>query len=568
MLQAFDSLDRDHRGYGTTNSLLAVLESMAYMPGRKSVVFFSEGLPASPAMQSQLQSVIESANRANITVYAVDASGLRVLSGTSETRREIQAAGDERLRQATAEAFETGNGPLTKVLERTEDLMRFDSQGGLARLAEDTGGFLVRDTNNITDGFKRIDEDVRFHYLLTYSPRNDVLDGKFRTISVKVKRPGTTVYARKGYRAVRTSGDAPLFSYEAPALVMLDGATLPNAFPSRVGAFVFPEKDRPGLTPIVVRVMTDALRFDVDAKRATYNAQAAVVVRIRDANGQVVQKLSQQYVLSGAPRRWQRPERARSCSTVRPICRRAPTRWSRSSTTPSPRRAAAACRPSSYPASIAAAPHEQPGARLPHREDAGADEAGGWREDARRSTTATSCSIRTSASRCAGEDGLSFYFVVYPVPGRCACEMRVALLRNGQSLGETTRALQPTGDAAPAAPRAAADREPHARHLRAASRRDRHGRPAVTQHVLHGGRLVSKLVAVIMHDARCTMHDARRELRAQRAHEAEARCARMHVITGPTGHLHRRVRRARRGRRVQNSLTSRGTLTGVGLSGW
>ena len=93
MLQAFDSLDRDHRGYGTTNSLFAVLESMAYMPGRKSVVFFSEGLPASPAMQSQLQSVIESANRANITVYAVDASGLRVLSGTSETRREIQAAG-------------------------------------------------------------------------------------------------------------------------------------------------------------------------------------------------------------------------------------------------------------------------------------------------------------------------------------------------------------------------------------------------------------------------------------------------------------------------------------------
>jgi hypothetical protein len=44
------------------------------------------------------------------------------------------------------------------------------------------------------------------------------------------------------------------------------------------------------------------------------------------------------------------------------------------------------------------------------------------------------------------QDGLSFYFVVYPVPGRCACEMRVALLRNGQSLGETTRALQPTGD--------------------------------------------------------------------------------------------------------------------------
>jgi VWFA-related protein len=446
MLQAFDSLDRDHRGYGTTSSLMVVLESMAYMPGRKSVVFFSEGLPASPALQSHLQSVIESANRANITVYAVDASGLRVLSGTAETRKEIQAAGDERLRQVTADAFESGNGPLTKVLERTEDLMRFDNQGGLARLAEDTGGFLVRDTNNISGGFKRIDEDVRFHYLLTYSPDNDVLDGRFRTISVKVKRPGTTVYARKGYRAVRTSGTSPLFSYEAPALVMLDGTTLPNAFPSRVGAFMFPEKDRPGLTPIVVRVMTDALRFDVDAKRETYNAQAAVVVRIRDANGQVVQKLSQQYVLSGASaelaaartgeilfyREADLPAGAyqveslvydavaekgsgRVSTVVVPGQQSVPLRMSslvlvsRSEKTPARTRAADEKTPPFYYGDLLLYPN--------------------LGEPLRR------------------EDGLSFYFVVYPVAGRCACEMRVALLRNGQSLGETARPLQPTGDA-------------------------------------------------------------------------------------------------------------------------
>jgi VWFA-related protein len=447
MLQAFDSLDRDHRGYGTTNSLLAVLESMAYMPGRKSVVFFSEGLPASPAMQSQLQSVIESANRANITVYAVDASGLRVLSGTSETRREIQAAGEERLRQATAEAFETGNGPLTKVVERTEDLMRFDSQGGLARLAEDTGGFLVRDTNDISAGFKRIDEDVRFHYLLTYSPQNDVLDGKFRTISVKVKRPGTTVYARKGYRAVRTSGTAPLFSYEAPALVMLDGDTLPNAFPSRVGAFVFPEKDRPGLTPVVVRVLTDALRFDVDAKRAAYNAQAAIVVRIRDANGQVVQKLSQQYVLSGAAAEmaaartgeilfYREAELPPGAYQVESLVYDAVAEKGsgRVSTLVVPGRQAPPLRMSSLV--LVSRTEKTPAQTKPAADQPTPPFYYGdlllypnLGEPLRR------------------QDGLSFYFVVYPVPGRCACEMRVALLRNGQSLGETTRALQPTADA-------------------------------------------------------------------------------------------------------------------------
>jgi VWFA-related protein len=443
-LQAFESIDRDHRGYGTTDSLMAVLESMAFMPGRKSVVFFSEGLPASPAMQSDLQSVIESANRANITVYAVDASGLRILSGTSETRKEIQAAGDERRRQVVADAFESGNGPLMKVLERTEDLTRFDSQGGLARLAEDTGGFLVRDTNDITTGFKRIDEDVRFHYLLTYSPQSDVLDGKFRTISVKVKRPGTTVYARKGYRAIRTPDASPRFSYEAAALVMLDGATLPNAFASRVGAFLFPEKERPGLTPIVVRVMTDALRFDVDAKRGTYNAQAAVVVRIRDGNNQVVQKLSQQYVLSAASAEL---EAARTGEIL----------FYREVDLP----------PGAYEVEslVYDAVAEKGSGRVSTVVVPGQQSA----PLRMSSLVLVSRSEKTARTRAAGEksppfyygdrllypnlgeplrreDALSFYFVVYPVAGRCACEMRVALLRNGRSLGETTRALQPTGD--------------------------------------------------------------------------------------------------------------------------
>ena len=56
-------------------------------------------------------------------------------------------------------------------------------------MAADTGGFLIKGTNDVGSAFRRIDEDMRFHYLLTYSPSNDVMDGKFRTITVKVRRP-------------------------------------------------------------------------------------------------------------------------------------------------------------------------------------------------------------------------------------------------------------------------------------------------------------------------------------------------------------------------------------------
>ena len=76
---------------------------------------------------------------------------------------------------------------MTRIVERTEDMLRLDPQGGLARLAEDTGGFLVRDTNDLGSAFRRIEEDNRFHYMLTYSPKNEQFDGKFRTIGVKVR---------------------------------------------------------------------------------------------------------------------------------------------------------------------------------------------------------------------------------------------------------------------------------------------------------------------------------------------------------------------------------------------
>jgi hypothetical protein len=107
------------------------------------------------------------------------------------------------------------------------------------------------------------------------------------------------VFARKGYRALRTASGADTGSYETPALALLDRAPLPNHFPIRAAAFSFPDPERPGLSPVAVRVATSSLLFAVDRNGNTYGAQTAVVVRIRDAQGNQVQTLSQQYLLTG-----------------------------------------------------------------------------------------------------------------------------------------------------------------------------------------------------------------------------------------------------------------------------
>ena len=297
MIRSFESMDRDHQGYDTSAALLTVVQSLSYLPGRKTIVFFSEGLPVSPVLSAKLDAVIEAANRAHVTTYAVDAKGLRTRSSSATLLKEMQGFVDERNSQL-ANGTDMTHQPLSMAFERVEDTFKLDSRTGLARLAEETGGFLIEQTNNLTSAFRRIDEDNRFHYLLTYTPSNTAFDGRFRTIAVNVRRPGTQVFARKGYRAARSAPPA-VVAYDVPVVAMLDRAPLPRAFPIQAAALSFPDPARPGLTPVILRVATSDLRFVVDKERATYTAHAVVAVRIRDGDGREVERLAQEYLLTG-----------------------------------------------------------------------------------------------------------------------------------------------------------------------------------------------------------------------------------------------------------------------------
>jgi VWFA-related protein len=299
MLRAFENLDREQKGFDTSLALLTTIRSLAEYPGRKAVVFFSEGLPVSPALSAKLDAVIDAAGRANVTAYAVDAKGLRGTGATATLLKEVMAHADERLAQVSSGGNRT-NEPLTVAFERIEDTLKLDSRTGLARLAEETGGFLVEQSNDLASAFRRIEEDSRFQYRLTYSPRNTAFDGKFRSIRVKVRRPSTQVFARRGYRALRAPAGVTAANDEAPALAVLDGGRLPNDFPVHTGAFSFPETGRPGLTPVLVHVSTSNLEFAVDRRASTYSGQAIVLVRVKGSAA--TQTLSQQYLLSGDAR--------------------------------------------------------------------------------------------------------------------------------------------------------------------------------------------------------------------------------------------------------------------------
>jgi VWFA-related protein len=115
------------------------------------------------------------ANRGNVTFYPVYARGLV--------------------------AFDSPIGPDPPPSLAQDATNLRARQNSLRSLADDTDGTAIINTNNIDGMLRRVVDDLSSYYLMAYYASNAKLDGRFRTISVKVKRPGVTVRARKGYRA-------------------------------------------------------------------------------------------------------------------------------------------------------------------------------------------------------------------------------------------------------------------------------------------------------------------------------------------------------------------------------
>jgi len=122
----------------------------------------------------QYRRLYEQANRANVSFYPIYPRGLAVFDAPIGPRQPPPPAED--MRNLTTR------------------------QNALRELAENTDGLAVVNTNAIEAAMQRIVNDLTSYYLVGYYSTNTRLDGKFREITVRVKRPGVQVRARRGYR--------------------------------------------------------------------------------------------------------------------------------------------------------------------------------------------------------------------------------------------------------------------------------------------------------------------------------------------------------------------------------
>ena len=215
------SIERSQRGNGSLFALFALARQQQRLAGRKAIVYFSEGLEVPNQLQPLYRSVVSEANRANLSVYSVDARGLLTTSGNDRTRTDLKKSGDNVRRQVHSRGGRAVTREDVLAGEVAENAITLNVQGMLGALSESTGGRLIANSNDVRTGLDHALADMAGYYEITYDPHLAVFDGTFRRTSVKVSRPGIVVQSREGYFALPPGEGSVDFPWELPLLKAL-----------------------------------------------------------------------------------------------------------------------------------------------------------------------------------------------------------------------------------------------------------------------------------------------------------------------------------------------------------
>ena len=267
-------------------ALRAIAEAYARLPGRKNVVVLSEGFPNSPETQPEMAAVIDAANRSNVAFYFVDPAGLA--AGNSAESASIEQSTDQK---AITLAMVGPN------LQELTGLDKFDWAQGIggdvkgaefSHIASATGGFAIKNQNDVLPGLQRIDRDSREFYTLVYQPTNTTYDGSFRQIKVEVLKPGVRVRHRAGYWAIPPGQEAMMTPAAAQLLAGIGSGSLHPAFAPKVNAALLLAPDGSLAAPVRVSLPTESVKFEKDPKQDQYRAGVTLVLVGRGRDRSIV----------------------------------------------------------------------------------------------------------------------------------------------------------------------------------------------------------------------------------------------------------------------------------------
>ncbi|MBI4851539.1 MAG: VWA domain-containing protein [Acidobacteria bacterium] len=198
-LQGIDKLSSSNNALvsfqASTTAIKFVIEALKELPGRKSLLLLSAQFPGEELAESfeateELNSLIETANRASVVCYTSDVRSAKFLGVTAQDDLDIISAPTTTQNEEAAQFLIDTKPEVVKLAQR-----------GLRVLASSTGGTFVLGTEA---GVKTTLNSQQGYYLIGYSPKKEIFNTKdvYHKLSVKVKKSGLVVKTRKGFYAI------------------------------------------------------------------------------------------------------------------------------------------------------------------------------------------------------------------------------------------------------------------------------------------------------------------------------------------------------------------------------
>ena len=285
----------------TIAALRALVDGQRAIPGRKSVIYFTTGMRLPPELDVPFRSLMSSANRDNITFYSVDTRGVMTTSQTAGAREQLGGAA-----KSSASTMTKTSGAVTvdevMASDNAEVSGRANVQEAVRELAESTGGFLIGDSNDLRVPLRHVNEEISSYYEVFFNPAIQNYDGSFRKLAVTANRKDLVIHSRNGYFALPPEARAGgMEAFEVPLLKVLSDAKASEDVKFRVGALLL----QPGAEGTSVAILAEVPLHELQPKaglvNATLDVHFSLVALVKDAKGEVVQKLARDRAFQVTP---------------------------------------------------------------------------------------------------------------------------------------------------------------------------------------------------------------------------------------------------------------------------
>ena len=257
-------------------ALAALAEGLRPIPGKKTLVLFSQGFVTPEVLDWQVQSTIDIANRANVAIYIIDSAGLRAAAPASGAF--VPAAPLAGAASANQEQRIRGVGGET-VFDNVRQEGQTREYDILYRLSGDTGGKFIKGNNDIGLGLERINQEIQARYTLAYRSSNQNFDGTFRKVKIEVRRPDTQIISRSGYYAIPPEEIVLLSPADKKLLAGFNEAQTNPGLPVSVSFSAFRGRNGLYTVPLAIEVPPSAVKFERKGDKQSMQLEVLGVVK-------------------------------------------------------------------------------------------------------------------------------------------------------------------------------------------------------------------------------------------------------------------------------------------------